>query len=67
MSNIIDEIKAEMKKSISLSTWIPQEIKDILIKKNDKLLLYIGYPKLYDNQTALIEVYKEVGINLRDV
>ncbi|XP_032676208.1 membrane metallo-endopeptidase-like 1 isoform X2 [Odontomachus brunneus] len=59
---MIEEIRTEMKVRILHSKWINNSTKEFMIAKMDNLILQIGYPKWYNNQTALIEHYEELSV-----
>lgn len=57
---MLNDIKAEINERILNSTWTSASSKNFMIDKIDNILPMIGYPSWYDNETALIEYYKEV-------
>lgn len=58
---MIEEIKTEVKVHILHSKWMNNSTKEFMIAKMDNLIPQVGYPKWYNNQTALIERYEGVG------
>lgn len=55
------EIKTEMKERILHTEWMNNRTKELMIIKIDHLMVQIGYPKWYNNQTALMGPYDGVG------
>lgn len=62
VTEMVEDIKTEMKARILRSTWTNNSTKNFMINKMDNILPQIGYPKWYDNQTAFIERYKGLEI-----
>lgn len=58
---MIEEIKTEIKEHIIYSKWMDNDTKEFMIAKMDNLILQIGYPEWYNNQTALTKRYEGVG------
>ncbi|XP_014469079.1 PREDICTED: endothelin-converting enzyme 1-like isoform X2 [Dinoponera quadriceps] len=63
VTEMLDNIKTEMKRHILNSTWTSASAKHFMIDKIDNVISLIGYSNWYNNQTALIEYYEglEVG------
>ncbi|XP_014481662.1 PREDICTED: membrane metallo-endopeptidase-like 1 isoform X2 [Dinoponera quadriceps] len=55
---MMEEIKTEMKEHILHSEWADNSTKKFIIAKLDNLILQVGYPEWYNNQTALNERYE---------
>lgn len=64
MTKIVEEIKTELEERIFYSKWMNDNTKEFMIDKMDNLLLQIGYPEWYNNQTALIEHHEGVEYSM---
>jgi len=64
VSDIFDDIKEETIQYIQSLMWLNKLTKNYMIRKIYDISLNVGYFEWYDNQTAFIEIYKEVRINL---
>ncbi|XP_014469030.1 PREDICTED: endothelin-converting enzyme 1-like [Dinoponera quadriceps] len=65
VTDMLDDLKVEMKERILHSEWTNDNAKNFMIDKIDNIMSLIGYPSWYNNETALIERYEglEVGEN----
>lgn len=61
---MVDDIKTEMIKHILKSELINDKTKEFMIDKIEHVLVHIGYPEWYNDQTEFFELYKGVEIIL---
>lgn len=57
---MIEEMKTEMKERVEHAKWADNNTKEFMKDKLDNLVLQVGYPEWYNNQTELIERYEGV-------
>ncbi|XP_014469029.1 PREDICTED: endothelin-converting enzyme 1-like [Dinoponera quadriceps] len=65
VTDMLDDLKVEMKERILHSEWTNDNAKNFMIDKIDNIMSLIGYPSWYNNETALVEEYEglEIGEN----
>ncbi|XP_011135113.1 endothelin-converting enzyme homolog [Harpegnathos saltator] len=65
VTDMLNDLKVEMKKRILNSKWTNDKAKNFMTEKIDNIISLIGYPSWYSNETAIIERYLglEIGEN----
>ncbi|GAB1867056.1 Endothelin-converting enzyme 1-like [Camponotus japonicus] len=63
VSDIFDDIKEETIQYIQSLMWLNKLTKNYMTRKIYDISLNVGYFEWYDNQTAFIEIYKELEID----
>ncbi|XP_032676213.1 endothelin-converting enzyme homolog isoform X2 [Odontomachus brunneus] len=62
VTEMLNDLKVEMKERIMNSEWTNDNTKNFMIEKINNIVSQIGYPDWYNNQTALIERYEGLEI-----